>query len=97
MTADRMIRALTALVVLAVAGFAAVVSYAQPLSQALPRPWPPWRLRPRRPPKATLAASIAADNPVSQRALASRFGITRPAAAKLYREVTAGANGDAAG
>jgi hypothetical protein len=43
--------------------------------------------------RVALQASIAAGNPISQRALASRFGMTRPAAAKLHREVTASANG----
>jgi hypothetical protein len=43
--------------------------------------------------RVALQASIAAGNPVSQRALASRFGLTRPAAAKVHREVSASANG----
>ena len=43
--------------------------------------------------KVALAASIAAGNPVSQRQLASRFGITRPAAARLHKEVAAASNG----
>jgi hypothetical protein len=40
-----------------------------------------------------LAASIAAGNPISQRQLASRFGISRTRAAALAREVAAEANG----
>jgi Protein of unknown function (DUF2637) len=43
--------------------------------------------------RVALQASIAAGNPLSQRALASRFGMTRPAAAKLAKEVAASANG----
>ncbi|HCU93241.1 MAG TPA: hypothetical protein DHU96_11105, partial [Actinobacteria bacterium] len=43
--------------------------------------------------RLALQASIAAGNPVSRRALASRFGMTRPAAARLHREVTAASNG----
>ena len=40
-------------------------------------------------------ASIAAGNPLSQRQLASRFGMTRPAAARLHKEVIAESNGHA--
>ncbi len=47
--------------------------------------------------KVALAASIAAGNPVSQRQLASRFGLTRPAAARLHKEVTAASNGHGSG
>jgi Protein of unknown function (DUF2637) len=43
--------------------------------------------------KVALQASIAAGNALSQRALASRFGMTRPAAAKLAKEVATSANG----
>jgi len=43
--------------------------------------------------RAALTASIAAGNPISQRALASRFGITRTAAARMHREISAEANG----
>jgi len=43
--------------------------------------------------RAALTASIAAGNPISQRALASRFGITRTAAAIMHREVSAEADG----
>lgn len=45
--------------------------------------------------RAALAASIAAGNPLSQRALASRFGLSRARAGVLAREVTASANGHA--
>lgn len=45
--------------------------------------------------RVALVASIRAGNPISQRALASRFGLTRPAAIKLHREVSASANGHA--
>jgi hypothetical protein len=43
--------------------------------------------------RVALQASIAAGNALSQRALASRFGMTRPAAAKLAKEVATSANG----
>jgi hypothetical protein len=40
-------------------------------------------------------ASVAGGNPISERALADRFGITRPMARKLRAEVAAKANGHA--
>lgn len=43
--------------------------------------------------RVALTASIAASNPLSQRQLADRFGLTRPAAAKLHREVVSSSNG----
>jgi peptidoglycan/LPS O-acetylase OafA/YrhL len=43
--------------------------------------------------RGALAASITAGNPISQRQLASRFGISRTRAAALAREVAAEANG----
>jgi len=43
--------------------------------------------------RMALSASVAARSPLSQRALADRFGIPRSAAAKLHREVLAESNG----
>lgn len=43
--------------------------------------------------RIALAASVAAGNPVSQRALMERFGLTRTAAARVRQEVTGTANG----
>jgi hypothetical protein len=40
-------------------------------------------------------ASVAGGNPLSERALADRFGITRPRARKLRAELAAGSNGHA--
>jgi predicted XRE-type DNA-binding protein len=44
-----------------------------------------------------LEASITAGNALSQRQLADRFGISRPAAAKVAREVATAGNGHASG
>jgi hypothetical protein len=43
--------------------------------------------------RAALAASAAAGSPLSQRAVAARFGLSRNRAGQLAREVTAAANG----
>ena len=44
---------------------------------------------------AALAASVAAGNPLSQRQVMTRFGLTRTAERKVRQAVTAGANGHA--
>jgi hypothetical protein len=56
-------------------------------------PWPGWQASAEEAAKAALAASIAAGNPLSQRQVADRFGMTRPAAARLHKEVTTASNG----
>jgi len=47
--------------------------------------------------RVALAASVAAGNPLSQRAVMTRFGLTRTAERKVRQAVTAAANGHAAG
>ncbi len=43
--------------------------------------------------RLALAASVAAGNPISQRQLMTRFGLTRTAERKVRQEVLAGSNG----
>src|SRR5260370_20701392 len=45
--------------------------------------------------RLALAASVAAGNPISQRQMMTRFGLTRTAERKVRQEVTASANGHA--
>jgi hypothetical protein len=47
--------------------------------------------------KAALAASIAAGNPLSQRKVMTRFGLTRAAETRVRQAVRAGANGHGPG
>ena len=43
--------------------------------------------------RLALAASVAAGNPISQRQLMTRFGLTRPAERKVRAGVLAASNG----
>jgi hypothetical protein len=43
--------------------------------------------------RAALAASVAAGNPISQRQLMTRFGLTRTAERKVRQDVLATSNG----
>jgi hypothetical protein len=45
--------------------------------------------------RAALAASVAASNPISQRQLMTRFGLTRAQATRVRQAVAAGSNGHA--